>query len=201
MGRPPCLARSLEGGSRENIEWIEATAEVAALGGPIDLIIAGASIHWMDAGRVFPRLAQVLSPRGVMAIIGGDGPAEAPWLEAWNATIIEWVGRMGDVWNGPAHRARVAAHEPWFEEKGRETFSAPATRSMEDLIEAEHSRATWARSKMGERAADFDADLRAVLAPHATDGMLAFGVRSNLTWGRPRSASRQARGIRDRGQA
>jgi len=184
------LARSLDGGARENIEWIEATAEAAALDGPVDLIVAGASIHWMDAGRVFPKLAQVLSPQGVVAIVSGDGPAEAPWLGIWNAMIIEWIGRVGDVWNGPSHRARVAAHEPWFEEKGRETFSAPATQSVEDLIEAEHSRATWSRSKMGERAARFDADLRAVLAPHATDDMVAFGVRSTLTWGRPRATSR-----------
>ena len=180
------LARSLDGGSCENIRWIATTAEAAPFDRPFDLIVAGASIHWMDAAVVFPKLAAALNPGGLMAIVGGDGPAEAPWLDRWNATIMAWVERMGDVWNAPAHRARTTAHEPWFEELGRETFCARVTDTIENLIDAEHSRATWARSKMGERAIDFDAELRAVLTPHATRGEVTFGVRSILKWGRPR---------------
>ena len=180
------LARSLDHGTRENIRWIATTAEAAPFDRPLDLIVAGASIHWMDATVVFPKLAAALTAGGVMAIVGGDGPAEAPWLERWNATISAWVERMGDIWNGPAHRARIAAHEPWFEEIGRETFCARVTDAVENLIDAEHSRATWTRSKMGERAADFDSELRALLTPHAAQGQVTFGVRSVLKWGRPR---------------
>lgn len=180
------LARSLPGGEAHNIGWINATAEDAAFEPHIDLVVAAASIHWMDPPRLFPRLAQTLAPDGVMAILGGDGPAEAPWIEAWRGAIVDWVGRMGGVWNGAEHRARVAAHQPWFDVAGRETFTAPVTQAVDDLIEAEHSRATWARAKMGDRAAGFDADLRAVLAPYAEDGQATFIVSSTLAWGRPR---------------
>lgn len=180
------LGRSLPAGPLSNIQWMRAKAEEASLAGPIDLIVAGASIHWMNPAVVFPKLAGALSSAGVMAIVGGDGPADAPWLGAWNATIIEWVGRMGDVWNGAAHRGRVTAHEPWFEEIGRESFCDQATATIENLIEAEHSRATWARSKMGGRAIAFDADLRGVLAPHAIRGEVTFGIQSVLKWGRAR---------------
>lgn len=179
------LAASLPGGDAANIRWIRAKAEGAVFAHPVDLVVAAASIHWMDPSRLFPRLAGVLAPDGVMATLG-DGPADAPWIEAWQAVIVNWVGRMGGVWNGPEHRDRVEAHEPWFDVSGRETFVAEVTQAIDDLIEAEHSRATWARSKMGERAAAFDADLRAVLSPYARKGKVTFEISSTLVWGRPR---------------
>ena len=63
--------------------------------------------------------------------------------------------------------------------------------NIEDLIVAEHSRATWARARMGaDAAAAFDADLRAVLEPAATAAEVVYVVRSTLRWGRPRRAPR-----------
>jgi SAM-dependent methyltransferase len=184
------LGQALEGGAQLNITWAEAKAEDVDLAPGLDLVVAGASIHWMDAPQLFPRLAQALAPTGLMARIDGDGPAEAPWIEAWQGVVVDWVGRMGGVWNDAAHRTLVTAHEPWFDVAGQETFTAPVVQSVDDLIEAEHSRATWARAKMGARAADFDADLRAVLAPYVQDGAVAFEVQSRLAWGRPRATAR-----------
>ena len=144
----------------------------------------GSSSDIPEAGRCTDRL------RCLMAIISGDGPAQSPWIESWQATIVEWVGHMGGTWNDAAHQSRTTAHEPWFETIGTETFTASVVQSVEDLIDAEHSRAMWARSKMGTRADEFDADLRTVLAPYANDGKVEFGVRSSLKWGRPKSQRR-----------
>lgn len=180
------LGRELDDGANANIRWIESLAEDAPLEGPVDLVVAGASLHWMDAPRLFPKLADVMAKGGVMAIVDGDGPAQAPWIEAWRQVTVDWVGRMGGVWNGEAHRARTTAHEPWFEALGSEVFSAVVRQPIEELIDAEHSRATWARAKMGNLAASFDEDLRRVLAPYAQDGAVVFTVESRLVWGRPR---------------
>ena len=58
---------------------------------------------------------------------------------------------------------------------------------LEDLIDGEHSRATWTRAKLGpELSAAFDADLRAALQPYARDGMVNFRTRTKILWGRPR---------------
>lgn len=181
------LARGLPGGEAPNIAWVRTKAEDLDLEPPIDLVVAGASIHWMDPLRLFPRLARAMGADGVMAILGGDGPAQAPWVEAWRRVIVDWVGRMGGVWNGQEHRRRIEAHEPWFDVLGRQTFTASVTQSVDELIEAEHSRATWTRAKMGDCAPAFDADLRAVLAPYAREGRVTFGISSALVWGRPRT--------------
>nr|QQZ49590.1 methyltransferase domain-containing protein [Phenylobacterium glaciei] len=89
------LAQHLDAGANPHIAWTEAFAEDVALPANLDLIVAGASIHWMDAPRLFPRLAAALAPQGQMAILGGDGPAAAPWIAAWNQTIVDWVGKLG----------------------------------------------------------------------------------------------------------
>ena len=181
------LGRQLDAGAHPNIRWIEAAAEDVRLDAPVDLVVAGASLHWMEPGRVFPELARVLTADGIMAVIDGDGPAQAPWIDAWRAVIVDWVGRLGGVWNDAAHRNRMTRHEPWFDVTGREVFSAPVVQPIEDLVDAEHSRATWTRARMGERASAFDADLRAVVAPFAVEGTVSFDVRSTMVWGRPRS--------------
>ena len=186
------LGRELDAGAHPNIAWIEATAETAPIEAPLDLIVMGASVHWVDPARVFPKLASALTARGLMALIDGDGPAQAPWIGAWRAVIRDWVGRLGGVWNGPAHQALMSAHEPWFERVGVETFTAQVEQAVDDLIEAEHSRASWARAKMGDLAGAFDAELRGVLEPHAQAGRVSFEVRTQLSWGRPLAQPRTA---------
>ena len=186
------LGRELDAGAHPNIAWIEATAETAPIEAPLDLIVMGASVHWVDPARVFPKLASALTPGGLMALIDGDGPAQAPWIGAWRAVIRDWVGRLGGVWNGPAHQALMSAHEPWFERVGVETFTAQVEQAVDDLIEAEHSRASWARAKMGDLAGAFDAELRGVLEPHAQAGRVSFEVRTQLSWGRPMAQPRTA---------
>ena len=186
------LGRELDAGAHPNIAWIEATAETAPIEAPLDLIVMGASVHWVDPARVFPKLASALTARGLMALIDGDGPAQAPWIGAWRTVIRDWVGRLGGVWNGPAHQALMSAHEPWFERVGVETFTAQVEQAVDDLIEAEHSRASWARAKMGDLAGAFDAELRGVLEPHAQAGRVSFEVRTQLSWGRPLAQPRTA---------
>ena len=186
------LGRELDAGAHPNIAWIEATAETAPIEAPLDLIVMGASVHWVDPARVFPKLASALTAGGLMALIDGDGPAQAPWIGAWRAVIRDWVGRLGGVWNGPAHQALMSAHEPWFERVGVETFTAQVEQAVDDLIEAEHSRASWARAKMGDLACAFDAELRGVLEPHAQAGRVSFEVRTQLSWGRPLAQPRTA---------
>ncbi len=186
------LGRELDAGAHPDIAWIEATAETAPIEAPLDLVVMGASVHWVDPARVFPKLASALTARGLMALIDGDGPAQAPWIGAWRAVIRDWVGRLGGVWNGPAHQALMSAHEPWFERVGVETFTAQVEQAVDDLIEAEHSRASWARAKMGDLAGAFDAELRGVLEPHAQAGRVSFEVRTQLSWGRPLAQPRTA---------
>jgi len=182
------LGHDLDDDAHANIRWLRARAEDVELEAPADLVVAGASLHWMDAAVLFPRLARVMMPDAILAVIDGDAPTAAPWIDAYQSVIVGWVERLGDIWNGPAHRERMSRHDPWLEVRGRESFSVQVRQPLESLIACQHSRATWARSRMGALADVFDADLRAALAPWAHDGAVAFEMRTTLVWGRPRVA-------------
>lgn len=182
------LGQALDAGRHGNVRWLQSRAEDAGLEAPIDLVVAGASLHWMDPAALFPRLAKAMGSDAVLAVVDGDAPTAGPWIEAYQAVIVGWVERLGDTWNGTAHRERMARHDPWFDVQAREAFTVQVRQPLETLIACQHSRATWARSKMGPLAEAFDADLRAALAPWAEDGAVSFEMRSSLVWGRPRAA-------------
>ncbi|WP_297692638.1 class I SAM-dependent methyltransferase [Phenylobacterium sp.] len=180
-------ARAADRGQHGNIRWVQALAEDAELIGPFDLVTAGASIHWMEHTLLFPTLADALAPGARIVVLDGDGPVEAPWIEAYRAVIKNWVERLGGVWNGPAFVAAARGHEAWIDIEGREDVWGEVRMPVEDLIDGEHSRATWTRAKLGpELSAAFDVDLRAALASYAKDGRVAFRTRTRLLWGRPR---------------
>ncbi len=182
--------RDLDAGAHPNIAWTVSTAEAAPLAGPYDLVVAGASIHWMDHEVLFPRLHQHMSPDGLVAVIGGDEAHDPPWAEQWPALMGRWIAAMGGVYDQQTFKAQAEAHESWIDIDGRETIAASINQSLEDFIDGEHSRGTWARRKMGpERSSAFDADLRALLTPHARDGMLTYETHTRLTYGRPRLTS------------
>ena len=179
------LGQALDGGANRNIRWVQSRAEDLDLApASIDLAVAGASLHWMDPAELFPKLARAMTPGAVLAVIDGDAPTDAPWIDAYQAVIVGWVERLGDTWNSPAHKDRMSRHAPWFDVQGHETFTAQVRQPLETLIACQHSRATWARAKMGDLAEVFDADLRTALAPWTEDGNIAFEMESRLVWGR-----------------
>ena len=82
----------------------------------------------------------------------------------------------------------MSVHEPWMDVAGQERFSILHVQTLEEFIEGQHSRETWARARMGPQlTASFDGELRALLTPYAPGGLLRFTVASTLTWGRPRA--------------
>jgi SAM-dependent methyltransferase len=181
--------RAADTGRHDNIIWSNRRAEDFEMDQPFDLVTAGTAIHWMRHDALFPKLA-ALTP--IVAIISGDGPAHPPCGQAaWTAFNSRWVSRLGGVYSPAAFGAEAARHEPWLDIAGRERFAFIFRQRLEDFITGEHSRATWARAAMGEAlAAEFDSDLKALLAPYARDGVLEIDLASELTWGAPRTMPR-----------
>jgi ubiquinone/menaquinone biosynthesis C-methylase UbiE len=181
----PMLDVARKSGTR-NVRWICSTTEQAPLEDHYDLVTAGTSIHWMDHAVVFPRLRKLLDARGFVAVLHGDRPHEPPWAAEWDPFLRRWLSRMGRTYD-PVLWSR-SPHERWIDIAGRETFTADVTRSVAEMVECEHSRATWARARMGAAlAAELDRELTALLEPYTRDGLLHFRVQTHVVWGVPRS--------------
>jgi hypothetical protein len=75
----------------------------------------------------------------------------------------------------------------------RRSFPHRILQPLEGFIEAQHSTATFTREAMGEAlAADYDAELEALLLPCADAGLVELRYASVLTLGRPRKTPRPA---------
>ena len=175
-----------------DIGWECAAAEVAALGEqPIDLVTAGASIHWMNHAQLFPRLRSALAPDGWFATIDGDGPDQPPWEADWQDFLARWIPRLTGQSYQPnqsnsSFNQRMNRHLAWLDVHGHQDhLSEWVVQSIDDFIRCQHSRATFTLAQLGDQAANFNAELRALLDPYSRDDCVRYRVRSTVTWGRP----------------
>jgi trans-aconitate methyltransferase len=147
---------------------------------------AGASVHWFDHGRLMPRLAQSLGNDAWMMVVEGDGAWQPPWQAEWSTFIARWLERIGRRHDEAEFLAEMNRYREFMAIHGQREFTTAVEQSLEDFIECQHSRASWARSAMGyERCGRFDAELEELLTPHLRTGALHFQVRTTLIWGRP----------------
>ncbi len=178
--------RACPAGDATNIAWIEALAEDAPLAGKrFDLTVAAASIHWMDHAALFPRLAAHAAPGHVLAVVGGDSAHNPPWEAEWVQFLTRWIPlATGDTYNNDRHDAFFRRYRDFMAVESDESFTQSFSQPVADFVACQHSRDTFAPSRLGERAGQFDAELTEILEPFATDGMLSFEVRTELSWGR-----------------
>lgn len=184
--------RGLPGGKDPRLHWIEGRIEEAELTGDYLLAVAAASFHWLDADGVLPRLHGLLRSGGLLAVVDGDGAWRAPWADAEEAVMIDFVtriqGRRPEWVRVEIEDDRLLEH-PLFEPRGEHvTDPTPVRQRLEDYIACQHSRATFTHEAMGpELAVAFDADLRGVLSAHADDsGWIRYSTRTRIEWGIPR---------------
>lgn len=179
--------RQQPGGDAPNLRWIQAAVEEAPLAPPYALITAGESLHWLDWPVVFPRFADALAPRGVLAMIGRnwktDDAREMPIIGRYS------TNREFRPYNLPAELTTRGL----FAQQGQRRVSpVPWRPTIAEYIECRHSQNGLSRERMGAAAEAFDAEMRAALLALVREGTLAMhgdrlelAVEATITWGRP----------------
>jgi hypothetical protein len=179
-------------GTASNVRWIIGKLEDVPLDPPDALVTAGESLHWMDWEIVLPRLADVLSPNGFVAIVGRDweGP---PAVRARIRPVLMHYSAVR-VWQNVDLLSELQ-HRELFRLIGTRRFGPePWQPAVEQYLECRHSQRSFARSAIGESAARaFDTELRQALTELCARGeiqcvsdRLQLGVETTIAWGRPR---------------
>ena len=175
--------RGCDGGDASNLNWIEGEVETVALIPPYGLITAAASLHWMDWSVVLPRFAQVLTPKGVLAILVGDSPA-VPNMEAF------WK-LMPDYWTfseyQPFDVIEVLTQRGLFVIEG-EAWTAPVAweQPIADYIGSFHARTGFSRERMGAAASEaLNTAAAPILWAICPEGRVPMNIRTRVVWGRP----------------
>jgi len=174
-----------------NINWIVGDIHVVDLDIGYDLMMAGASIHWMNLDSLFPILAPLLSGDGHVAFAEGDRAVEQPWgggeLALMKAVQLEinderpeWVDRA----RFPTPQQTSLVEHPLFRREDFIVARHEVHQSIEDYIGVFFSRQSFALDCMPVEVAErFKRDMRELLAPYAVDGRLAYQVETVLEVG------------------
>lgn len=178
------IGRDRESGDLPNIRWVcERAEEFPYENRRYGLIVAGASIHWMDWHTVLPRMATSLCGGGFLAIVSGHEIA-APWVESLNSILPQYSTNRD-----------FGRHSAVYELEERQLFSTVGRRrtaprehnlTVEDYVELLHARNGFSRQRMTpEQAVAFDAAVRELVAPFAHDEVVQVSMTSRIAWGHP----------------
>lgn len=178
------VARGRQGGDHPSLAWRCAAAEDFAFDGPYALVVAGESLHWMDWPRVLPRIAGALAPGAVLAIVEGRVVMGVPWAAALEGLFPRFSTNRD---YRPYDLVVELAARDLFREAGRRTTAPVAfAQAIDDYVESFHTRNGLSRERMGPAAAaEFDAALRGLAAPHCPDGVVRGRVATRVVWGAP----------------
>lgn len=169
--------RLLPGGSDRRIRWIHGTAETGPTDPPYGLITCGESLHWMDLAVVLPRFREALASGARLAIVGNVNVHGPYREEVWAITDRYAVVHP----ETPDAVEAVRASGVFTVEDEERTEPMSFEQSVDDYIEFLHSTSALAHAQLGERAEEFDAELRAVFARRGID-RLRYGVVGTVTW-------------------
>ena len=181
------LGKTLDQGSAENLSWITATAEDATLEGLFDLVSFASSIHWIEPNRLFSKLAPHLKRDHRLAIVSGDEAFAPPWDRDWQDFLTKWVPITTGLPMGSQewHTKRDAYLHHVNLVETQSFVSEPFDQSIDDFIRCQHSRNSFALSKLGDKTEAFRAEIREILAPHADgNGRLSYRVQTKVNLAR-----------------
>jgi SAM-dependent methyltransferase len=171
-----------------NVRWVEAMAEdiPEAAPGPYRAVTFGLSFHWTDEVQVAEAVYDALEPGGGLALIAhtvegrpvppSPGPPPIPHEEI-EALVEQYLGPTRRAGQGTPP---VRTHR--FEDVLRQTrFGAPQAlfapgvpdllRDTESVLSGYFSMSWAAPHLFGDRAEDFAAEVRELLASRSRDGV------------------------------
>jgi SAM-dependent methyltransferase len=178
--------QTLPGGDRANLRWITAPIETAPLHGPYALIVAAASLHWMDWKRTLPRFAAHLLPDCVLAIV-----ETRTQPNPWDSAIGPILGRYSMNTDFEPYSMMTVVEEleqrHLFQLRGIDEITPVTFRqSVGEWVESIHASNGFSRDRMDiESASACDSELRAAIAPYAPTKLVEQQIGARILWGTP----------------
>ena len=181
------LGRTLPGGDHPRLRWLLGRAEDTASEPPYGLITAGESLHWMEWDVLLPRLARLLAPGGVLAIVGRE-PEPEPWGEELRPLFPRYsTNRQFRPYDLIEELVQRGLFTPLGE---RVTEPMVVRQPVGVYVESFHSRNGLSRDRMTpEETAAFDREVAALVAPFVEDGAVELRMRGHIRWGLPSAAA------------
>ena len=173
-------------GSDPKINWIVGRIEEVKLNPPYALIVAAASIHWMEWEVTLPRFARVLSHGGHLALV-----ETRAMPNTWDKEVAPILARYSMNRDFQPYNMLTVARElevrGLFEQRGVVEIDAVPFRQPVDIwVETFHAMNGFSRDRMhGEVSAEFDRQMRDVILRYCPTGEVKQLVGARVVFGKP----------------
>lgn len=155
--------------------WQGGSYELTPAMGPFKLVTIGRAFHWMDREATLAMLDKIVTPDGGVAFFH-DAHPDVP-ENRWFKALCEITDRYNKDSTHAAERKRGGhrRYEPYlfasaFTRLDGLSVTTRADISLDALVGRAFSMSSCAPERLRERGPDFEAELRAALAPFATHG-------------------------------
>jgi SAM-dependent methyltransferase len=188
------IQKSFSSFRSSDIEWrVMAAEDVSREVGTFRLVTAGSSFHWMDRDLVLRKVQEVLAPGCGIALVGGisawwEGPEE--WQGVVTDVIRRYLGERRMAGGGPATHMEGERFEEtltrngWRVEFNRD-YPADLEWDIDSVIGQLWSSSYANRRLLGERAGEFERELRTRLLKLRPEGIFRETSIFGLVCGRP----------------
>ena len=147
--------------------------------GAFKLVTMGRSFHWMDRAATLAMLDRIVTPDGGVALFHDAHPpvAENAWFKVMRA-VQDRFGRDQEAHIRERRGASHSRYEPFllasaFTQLDGLSVTIRQSVTVDDLVGRCFSMSTCSREKLGERAEEFAAALKAALRELSPDGTFA----------------------------
>jgi len=176
--------RAMAGGADPDLRWVVGKVETADLAASYGLVVCADSIHWFDWRGTLPRVRDLLSSRGCLAVVQREWLHDAE-LKQRLAEIYARHGTNRDF--RPLDAVAELVSRGYFEPVGEQTVPRDRWRpTLDELVGCHHSQSSFARDQMTDPSG-FDREVSetvlAVLDP-GDDGRFDLFVDATVVWGR-----------------
>jgi SAM-dependent methyltransferase len=177
------VGKRLSGGDRSNLRWILGSAEDGALYPPYGLVVAASCFHWLQWDVVLPHFAKVLVPDGFLAVVQLEERGGPDLRELIPRYSTNQDFEVDDDYDWRAELVRRGLLTPVGT---RETAWTMFRQSFDDFVDGQHSMGGLSRERMDSHSvAEFDRELRAILAQTYPAGQVEVEVCAVVAWARP----------------
>lgn len=178
-----------EAAKASNIEFVKGSSwELGPAVGIFCFAIMGQSFHWMDRDRALAALYNLLEPGGGLAIVYQKRRAPAAIRNAEDDTVEKFLGERRRAGYGyyehpPENhqvvlaRSRFTVLAPWH-------YSYERTQTIDEAVGFVFSTSRATKQLLGDRAADFERELRKQFLLAAPAGKFRLGVDVTALLGR-----------------
>lgn len=178
------MAKSRGGQEADSIEWVNLPAEEFAYPETYGVVVAAASLHWMDWTTLLPRISSALDPAGFLVLVDVNAFGDAPWLGELRRVIAEYSTNRDYQSFDLIHE--LISQGLFHVVGSQRTNPQPFSQTVDDYVESFHARNGFSRQRMQNNAAtSFDNTVRCLVQPYAIGSLIHTNVDATVIWGRP----------------